>query len=233
MDIVLENFWKIRENPDDYLPERSLWALRGFRRGYSGRARMEGLETRLGQLFSGFQSWLENHFSIGISTPRSVYHIVDSYSSGPEDAFMRFFALFEQYVSGISTSLDENKNSRRRPEKYDLFEVIRSIRKRPELYLGYPHFSGIHVDLSGHERAGIDLGLPKTPEEQFYDEFKLWIVSEKYPGGMPRPWFKLIHYHSFHDCGISTTSAYAVFFELLDEFAEKKGRASLFKISIS
>jgi hypothetical protein len=191
---------------------------------------MEGLESEMNSLIRGFQVWLDDHFSVRAGS-RSVFHVVDSYSSGPEGALWNFYALFEQFQKAVAPTPIENRISMAGIPKVDLSQMLRSIRERPALYVGYPHFSGVHTYLAGHRRAGKDLGLPRTLDEKLFDEFKLWIEKEKLNGGKPRPWFKLVGFCSFHDCGgLSSRSTYSVFFELLDEFAAKIGQPSLFKV---
>jgi len=229
MDKVLETFWRIFEQPDEYLSDRSIWMLSSFLTGYSTRMSMENVESALDHLYGDFRVWLNDHFSIQNSS-QSVYHIIDSYSTGSENSFETFYMLFGKFYKEPSIHPRVTDLGPAYAQKRDLFELIRLFRQKPDLYLGYPHFSGAYSYLSGFQRAGRDLTLPASSEEVFYEEFKTWIERVKFPVGKPRPWFKLIQFYSFHDCGTSKSSAYAVFFELLDEFAEAKTRKDLFSI---
>lgn len=230
MDRVLDTFWKISEHPDDYLSERSIWLLRAFLSGYSTRMSMENVESALRPLYGEFRLWLNNHFSIQDSS-QDIYHIVDSYAAGPRDAFDTLYLLFQQFQKeSIRPSLADSGAAY--AQKLDLCQLIRALRQRPELYLIYPHFSGAYSYLEGFQRAGRDLCLLASPSDILFDQFKAWVEGVKFPGGRPRPWFKLILFHSFYDCGKSRSSAYFVFFELLDEFAETNGRKDLFSVAV-
>ena len=231
-DLVLDTFWKIGERPSDYLPEKSIWTLKDFLHAYSSRVAMMQIPSRLDSLYGEFHPWLTRYFSIASST-QSVYSIVDSFSSGTEESFESFFSLFRDFYAEASVRAIEPQRSGPFPNRCDVLELIRSIRRRPELFLGYPHLSGLNAYLCGYERAGADLGLPKTPADIFFDEFRKWIVEDKFPGGRPRSWYKLILFWSLHDCGATSSSAYTFFFVLLDEYATKSGRPGAFEIDQS
>src|SRR5215469_797944 len=237
MDRAAEILWAIKRKPEDYLPEKSIWDLKHFLSAYYTRLLNEGLASELNSVFKRFEVWLGHHFEILVQS-NSVYEIADSYSNGPEDALRNFYALFEQFqvdsaipriVSGAET---ESLSTKLRSPKVDLAELLREIRKRPHLYIGYPHLAGVHAYLTGHQRAGSDLRLPQTRDEGVYEDFKRWVERDRFPRGRPRPWFKLIRFHSAHDCGSTRGSAYSVFFELLDQFAEKMGSPALFQTPI-
>lgn len=234
VDKVVEVFWKVKENPPDYIPEKSIWALRDFLHGYAARVQMEGVASQMSYIYREFELWLATYFGLRPQS-RSVYEIVDLYSSGPEDAFTRFYDLFESFrrkrsVAGNNVSVMADVKSPS-PLRIDVCEILRRIRSKPELYVGYPNLAGINCYLQGHERAGGDLGLLKTVDEELYDDFKRWVENERFPLGSPRPWFKLIRFYSVHDCGLKKGSAYTAFFELLDTFAVHVGRPGLFEIS--
>lgn len=232
MDKVLDVFWAIRRDPVHYLQDESIWPLRHFLDGYSIRMRMQGHTSEMPALIRAFQLWLEEHFGIKAQS-HCVYEVVDSYSYGPGHALNMFYSLFEQFYESHTKKRPTETEARapgQGPPFQDVPDILRSIRQRPELYIGYPHFDGVRAYLSGHERAGMDLGLPKTPDEQLFDDFKRWIEAGRWQKGQPRPWFKLVRFLCFHDCGLSRGSAYSVFFNLLDEFAAKVGREGLFAV---
>jgi hypothetical protein len=228
MDILFETFKRIGTNPQDYLPSKSIWLFRHFLAGYSVRSSMEGSDSALGPLFRPFEDWLRQRFSLRGGS-QSVYMIISSYSTDPANAFDNFFKLFDEFRGGLDPKMVTCEDNHSRPAKIGLIEILRSIRVRPELYVGYPHFAGVFAYLCGHERAGRDLGVRISEDEFFYDEFKCWVSDVRLPGGHSRPWFKLIEYYSFQDCGTGTTSAYRVFYDLLDEFAELRGWKGLFQ----
>jgi hypothetical protein len=215
MDRVVETLWAIRKSPDDYLPERSIWALGHFLTGYKVRCCMEGAESEINPLIRRFQAFLDDHFSIQAGS-RSVFLAVDSFSKGPEDALWNFYRLFEQFLTAKAGYPTSSEFRNFEIPKEDLFALLRKIRERPELYVGYPHFLGVHAHIAGHLRAGADLGVDKTHDEVLFEDFKGWIEREKLSDGSPRPWFKLIEFRNFHDCGgTSPRSRYSDFFNFL------------------
>jgi hypothetical protein len=235
VDKALDVFLAIGKNPEICLPEKSIWYLQHFHHGYLRRMRGEGVESALPTLLAAFGAWLGNRFDLLVQS-QSVFHVVDSYAAGPEDAFDKFYELFECFRQSETTS--ENVPERKfvkkdrvqNEPKADICGMLRLIRKRPEMWVGYPHFSGVHAYLVGYEGAGGDLGLPKTADEKLYGDFKQWIEKSKFPKGKPRPWFKLILFHSSHDSGFTPSGAYSVFFDLLDDFAKEIGRPGLFEV---
>lgn len=227
-DLLLDTFWRIGESPGDYLPDKSIWTLREFLSAYSTRIAMMQSDSQLTDLFGHFHPWLIHHFSIQSST-QSVYAIVDSFSADSRDSLGYFFDLFRLFYAEVPAETITSRRSTPYPAERDLFEVIKSIRMRPDLYLGYPHLAGINAYLHGYDRAGLDLGLSKTPADIFFDGFKEWIVYKKFPGGRPRLWHKLIQFWSLHDCGASGSSAFGLFFELLDAYAREAGKPGIFE----
>jgi len=234
VDKVLEILLAVKRDPRQ-LPEKSIWALQHFLSAYYTRIRMENLDSTINSLFRSFETWLGDHFGVMVQS-QSIYGVIDSYSDGPEDGLNNFFVLFEQFQNNreATTNHGEETVPVQDIPKKDICEILRLIRRRPELYVGYPHFAGVHAYLAGHERAGEDLGLSKTADEKLYDDFKQWVEGserEQYPNRKPRPWFKVVRFYSFHDCGLGRTSAYSVFFNFLDKFAKTRGCPGLFEIS--
>ena len=209
-----------------------------FKDGYLRRMREEGLESGLPGILGKFEAWLGDHFNVPIQS-QSAFHLVDSYAAGSSDAFDKFYELFGRFSADYAATDDRlpddspTEQTQRhvvpREPKNDLCGILRLIRKNPAMWIGYPHFSGVHGFLIGYEGAGRDIGLLTTPGEQIFDDFKLWIEKTRFPRGKPRPWFKLITFHSSNDSGFTRHGAYVVFFDLLDEFARELGQPSFFE----
>lgn len=232
MDKVLDVFWAIRRDPVHYLQEESIWSLQHFLKGYSARIWMQGHASQMSALFREFAQWLEDRFQIQVNS-HSVYEVVNSYARGPEHALDMLYALFEEFYDGREKEASAETTACTMDQALplqDVCEIIRAIRKRPELYIGYPHFDGVRAYLDGHGKAGTDLGLAWTPDEQLFDDFKQWVEGSRWQQGKPRPWFKLVRFCAFYDCGLKQGSAYSVFFDLLDEFAAKIDRQGLFNV---
>jgi hypothetical protein len=216
MERILELFLAIKKDPERYLPEKSVFDLREFLTGYVGRVSREGIQTRSGWFREGFSRWLGERFGDN-DRVFSPYRVVASYSNGSADALDRYIELFHEFADSVA-GVEETCSADALPpsvERLGLCELLRWVRKRPALYLIYPHFSGLHALISGYRYGGIDLGLAET---------------EKFSSRNPRPWFRLINLHSFHDGGSSDGGAYHLFFSLLDEFATKIGRPGLFDV---
>lgn len=227
MDIVIDAFWAIKNRPMDYLPERTIFALWHFLNGYSWRIYMEGMDSGMRYLYPNFQRWLEDRYKLR-PTSNSVFSIVDSISDGPESALDNFYKLFEEFqnengLSQLSIPQDVTKIQR-----MDICELLRMIRKKPAMYIGYPHFSGLNAYLAGHIRAGNDLGFQKTPDEMLFETFTQWIENNWSSGTDQRPWFKKIRFVSSHDFGFSPAGTFSIFYELLDEYAIKIGKQRIF-----
>ena len=77
MDKVRAVFLAIKEKPESYLPEKSIWALRDFLSGYSARMSMEGHNSQMGSLYRAFQVWLGDRLDLLVQS-QSVYDVVFS-----------------------------------------------------------------------------------------------------------------------------------------------------------
>jgi len=223
-DKLLEVFWAIKRNSQDYFPEESIWTLQNFLNGYAGKYHEEGLVSQLSKLHQGFLIWLNQFFELKPSS-HGAYDIVYSYSKGPVDAFHRYYFLFESFLAAKEN--DPAAYAVRIPvsnlQRRDFCALLRSLRKRPAMWVGEESFERVCNYLSGRERCMKDLGLEKTDGEEVFDSFKRWIETERLNSGAPRPCYKLIRFQTFSD-----GSALEYFFELLDQYANLIGRPNLF-----
>src|SRR5438552_549910 len=127
---------KIRENPQLYLPETSLQALEHFRNGYASRSAMEGRPHDWGFERREFWKWLNSHFGLQDAQALSDITIVASFSENDVDAFARYFDLLDEFIHHkprTSSSLNVDNGVQQK----DFVRVVKSIRQRPALHLGW------------------------------------------------------------------------------------------------
>jgi hypothetical protein len=98
MGQLIELIKKIGDKPGMYIGTQSISNLFMFIQGYI-YAHYEIENTSLQEdqrVLEGFQKWLEQRFNIQISRPWSS--IILFYSDNEEQAFKKFYALFEEYI---------------------------------------------------------------------------------------------------------------------------------------
>lgn len=116
------------------------------------------------------------------------------------------------------------------PPRKTLAEIIRTIRKCPRIR-NIPTFRGCCAYLMGHERAQDDLGVGGDQSREVLDGFKRWVETVQNQA-KPRPWLKVILYRSgFSECVSCEGSAFNLFFQWLDEYAQTVGQPDLFVAS--
>lgn len=232
MSQTYDVFRRIGENPGAYLPSVSLESLHIYMGAYSARTEEMPGGASLAARMAGFQTWLDR--SLGIqSGPRSVFHVVAYYAVDETDALRTFFQLFAQFESETPTMPEPAASVPHVVSHIDLPELLRRIRMRPAMYISYPHLLGIRCYLAGHMQAGRDSRLAMSEGEALFSEFTQWVESDMVEGNLQRPWHQIISFRSFHDCGTGPASAYTVFFDALDKFAEGTGRTGMFCIPSS
>ncbi len=229
MDQILE---AIKIDPLAYLPERSPMLLRHFLAAYVARHTAQSVSSRVSEMFRPFEQWLCDRYSLSAGS-RDAFDIISSYSDGTENAFANFFVLFAEFEDAYFHVRPPGGKVSRQPlspqeERRDVVELIRAVRQRPELHIGFPHFTGFHAYLNGHQAAGRDLGLPLSEGDGLFDKFKHWVEQTK-NHAKPRPWSKVIQFQSPCDCGHTAVGAYCTFLNWLDQFAQQSGKPDLFK----
>jgi hypothetical protein len=224
MDPLLQ---AIRDNPRAYLPGPSLAALSCFCLGYSSRSSMEGQPHDWQYDRDEFHDWLATRFQLMSAQALAGTSIVASFAYGEADAFSSYFALLKEFLSLGPKRLRTPSETL---DRKDFIEMMKSIRRRPAMYIGSASFLGCCSYLMGDERAYQDLGLSGDEGRDVFRSFQQWIENEKNRSGIHRPWFKVVQFWSGGvDCG-ENAGAYKLFLSWLDEYVKKVGRPGLFDI---
>jgi hypothetical protein len=213
---------RLEASPSDYLPEVSATLLRHFLRAYFSRLRSNGLDDPGRTLIFNFTDWIQQKYGVDRSYHGSA-EIIDSYSSGSEDAFRNFLSElteFAQQPEAFEPSMvDKTKEKLSAPRDQGFAELIQDLRTRPALYLGFSTFRGLAAYLQGHIVAADEHNLPRDPQETAFSGFKRW-VEERKNKGTPRNWYRLVLYMSTTDCDHVDSGAVRTFFAWYDEYTK-------------
>ncbi len=96
------------------------------------------------------------------------------------------------------------------------YELLQEIRRKPSLYLSRKTIFDFNSFLLGYEVARIQAELPKTTEEEEFDEFLAWI-REICPVKTNHTWANLILFYSADE-----RDALDKLFGLFDDFQEQR-----------
>jgi hypothetical protein len=152
--------------------------------------------------------------------------IVRSFSVSEDDAFVKFFALLDEYQQTVRSV---GQMRRVANEKMSFAQLLAAIRKCPALYVWSETFAGCYAYLMGDEAAYREIGLPPDEGRDIFRGFQQWVEQEENNAGQRRPWFRIIEFWSAGiDCGYSTRGAWNLFWKWLDQYARHIGRAGLF-----
>jgi hypothetical protein len=216
----------IRLNPLDYLPEASLQALQHFRSGYGFRCAMEGSPYDREFDRVGFWDWLAERYHLKGARAIDAFTVISSFSANEAEAFHKYFELLEEFCA---TQPARVPTPEPKPDRMDFAGLLKAIRQRPAMYLGYPSFRALRAYLAGDDRAYRDLQLSEDEGRNLIRGFSDWIEGEK-NNALARPWFKVIEFWSGGmDCGHDPKAgAFSLFFRWLDAYAANVGRPEFF-----
>ena len=96
-----------------------------------------------------------------------------------------------------------------------LYNLLERIKQRPGMYLGHCSITRLNMLLVGYSQARMELGLPRTAQEQEFDQFQEWIQN-KYNISESQGWDSIILLNS-----IDEKEAFYKFFQLFDEFSHR------------
>ncbi len=232
-----EAFWYIRENPSEYLTEKSLSPFNAFWFGYEWRYKVESKAYRGFDLLDGFHEFMCEKFRV--PTNRSSYKIAEFYSKNKAEAFDLWFNSLEEFLSNKdeTTVLAKYYVKRRETDEtnvaireVDFFTLLKVILKRPEMYVGRKSFTLITSLISGWLRATEDFDFEESKQEKIYKDFHkyieakpFWLRATGYSDLPPTPtWDKIIWFRTAHVS--MEEKALETFAEYFDEFAfQEKG----------
>ncbi|MBE9226237.1 hypothetical protein IQ264_12460 [Phormidium sp. LEGE 05292] len=93
-----------------------------------------------------------------------------------------------------------------------LYELLERIKQRPGMYLGKCSITRLRMLLDGYGMARMELGLPRTNQEQEFNGFQEW-VQERFNITSSHGWDSIILFYSADE-----RDALDKFFELFEKF---------------
>ncbi|TAE53279.1 MAG: hypothetical protein EAZ87_23920 [Nostocales cyanobacterium] len=107
-----------------------------------------------------------------------------------------------------------------------LYNLLDRIKQRPGMYLGKCSITRLNMLLVGYSQARMELGLPRTAQEQEFDQFQEWIQN-KYNISDSQGWDSIILLNSTDE-----KAAFYQFFQLFDEFSHRNTNDEIMKVSL-
>ncbi|MFB2833878.1 hypothetical protein [Floridanema evergladense] len=93
-----------------------------------------------------------------------------------------------------------------------LYNLLERIKQRPGMYLGKSSITRLRMLLDGYGMARMELGLPRTEQEQEFNGFQDWI-QKRYNITSSHGWDSIILFYSADE-----RDALDKFFELFEKF---------------
>ncbi len=222
---------KVKKNPVMYLGKPSVTCLHSFLSGYLD-ARMALELDREGSGIEGFQEWIQERAKTKVSQSWAGILL---FSCGSErSAFYRFFELFEKFLNRDEGSKSQKIRSGEnfssnvddlRASKYDVYDFLGWVKKRPAMYLGTSSITKLDMVLKGYNLARREVGIPPTEQEREFEGFQSW-VQEKYGIESGQSWSKIIFFYSMDE-----HEALERFFELFEEYLNRNKSSKVVKRS--
>lgn len=223
-----EAFWYIRENPLEYLTEKTLALFNAFWIGYEWRYEVEFKNYRGFDLLDGFHEFMCEKFRV--PSNHGSYGIAEFYSQNQSEAYDLWFDCLEEFLSKKDgTSALEKYFVKRREtgdinsarKEADFFTFLQNMLKRPQMYVGNKSFTLISSIILGWFKASEDFGFEKNEQEKTFQRFQKYIEERpfrlratEFSDLPPTPsWNKIILFRNFIE-----ESALKMFSEYVDEF---------------
>ncbi len=238
-----EAFWYIRENPSEYLTEKSLSLFEAFWIGYEWRYSTVFKRTETLILHRDFNEFMCKKYRV--PSNRNSYKIAEFYSINQSDAFDLWFACLEEFISSnnnMSVVEETNGNPQnndktygptkkvRLRHEYDFYDFLKIFFKRSAMYFGVTSFTLTINAILGWLEAAKDFGFEESEQEKTFKRFQkyieerpFWLRATEFSELPPTPsWDKIIRFRTAH---ISIEEkALETFAEYFDEFAfQEKG----------
>lgn len=237
-----EAFWYIRENPLQYLTEKSLKLFNAFWIGYEWRYEVQFKEYKGFELLDGFHEFMCVKYRV--PSNRNSLSIAELYSKNQAEAFELWFTDLEEFISKKDGTTEvENYYAARRenPEdgviyapakkvksrnEYDFFSFVKMMTERISSFVGSNSFTLLTFVLSGWLHATLDFEFDKTEQEDTFRKFQkyiedrpFWLRAEEKGFDLPAkpPWNKIIWEWTAHIN--KEEKALEMFAEYFDEFA--------------
>ncbi|AFZ28097.1 hypothetical protein Cylst_6129 [Cylindrospermum stagnale PCC 7417] len=204
---------QIKENPNYFLGKPSITCLDSFLRGYLMARTDMGLQ-QIGLDLREFHTWIKERLEMKTSQSWLAMILFDS--GNERSGFYRFFDLFAEFQSEKRLEAADYNDSRNQIWDEDFYDFLKSIRRRPAMYLGTSSITRLYMLLKGYDYARREAGVTLTDQEQDFLQFQEWVQA-RFDIHSPQSWDKIILFHS-----IDEQEALKDFFELLDEFLSRK-----------
>ena len=236
---INEAFWYIRENPLEFLPEKSLALFNAFWMGYEWRYDTVIKETEPFFSHIGFNEFMCKKYRV--PSNHNPYGVAEFYSKNQSDAFDLWFACLEEFLSEsdkVSEVETDDFNSGKEDKTYgpakkvkprnecDFFEFLKVIFKRSVMYISRTSFTLVVSLIEGWLKAIEDFDFEESEQEKTFKNFQryiedkpFWIrASEENASLPPTPsWNKIIWFRTAHIA--MEEKALETFAEYFDEFA--------------
>ncbi|MDR0570163.1 MAG: hypothetical protein LBG71_02940 [Clostridiales Family XIII bacterium] len=226
MDYGFIRLNEIRENPERYLREKSLWLLSAYMHGYFERQNQIDGSLQSEVWSSGdFQAFVEGYYRT-CGTPLGWSFIIERKCVGKDAAWDKFWELFDKYWDvktarpyGAARAWPPADN-RPRPRwaRSELFGILRDMRFDPHYYDWSKPFVSIPYHIYGYYARQQEKGKATKADGRFLAEFQAfveWRHGTRHDGGRAR-WWEIIIRNSRDD-----SDAFHEFYRILDEYLEK------------
>lgn len=107
-----------------------------------------------------------------------------------------------------------------------LYNLLERIKQKPGMYLGNCSITRLNMLLVGYSQARMELELPRTVQEQEFDQFQEWI-QHKYNISDSKGWDSIILLNSTDE-----KEAFYKFFQLFDEFSHSNTNDANLEVSL-
>ena len=227
---LTEAFWYIRENPLEYLPEKSLNLFDAFWIGYSWRYEVEFKDYKGFELLDGFHEFMCVKYKV--PSNRNSYGIAGFYSKNQAEAFDLWFGDLEEFLSKKdgTTNIEKYYAARREEDPFsakreiDFFSLLKKLQKGIAAYVGIISFTLAVSLIEGWFRAIQDFEFKESEQEKTFKKFQKYIEDRpyglratEYSDLPPMPsWDKVIWFRTAHTQ--KEEKALEMFAEYLDEF---------------
>ena len=204
---------KLRRNPLDQLPERSVEALSQFLSGYA----MFG--GPVWQDLVQFELWLTRRFYFPPDVGKWD-RFIELNSADGYDSYERFFELYSQFIREVpdSTQRQANPIHELDPKQFDFYQWLYWISCRPGKYFGSNRSAtALDAYLSGYFAGKRDSRLSLSRDEKEFLRFENWLWRT-YDFKRRYPWYRLV------ELWPRNVNSAASFFDEFDAFLTDFGK---------
>ncbi|QLE58914.1 hypothetical protein [Nostoc sp. TCL26-01] len=107
-----------------------------------------------------------------------------------------------------------------------LYHLLARIKQRPGMYIGQCSITRLNMLLIGYSQARMELGLPRTKQEENFDKFQEWIQN-KYNSTVTQGWDSIILLNSTDE-----KDALYKFFHLFEQFLHQQESTASLELTI-